>query len=49
MAACAAGDLCARAVVGAPAPSFAAALSLDRYENAALMSQLDSAGSRGLL
>jgi len=49
MSACAAGDLCARAVVGAPAPSFAGPLSLARYEDEALMNELDSAESRGLL
>lgn len=49
MSACAAGDLCARAVVGAPAPSFAGVLSLARYENKALMDELESAESRGLL
>jgi glycine/D-amino acid oxidase-like deaminating enzyme len=49
MSACAAGDLCARAVAGAPVPSFAGALSLARYENKALMDELDSAESRGLL
>jgi len=35
MGACAAGDLCARAVVGAPAPAFARSLSLARYEDQA--------------
>lgn len=49
MSACAAGDLCARAVVGAPSPSFANVLSLARYENKALMNELESAESRGLL
>ena len=49
MSACAAGDLCARAVVGAPSPSFANVLSLARYENMALMNELESAESRGLL
>lgn len=49
MSACAAGDLCARAVVGAQVPSFAGALSLARYENKALMDELESAESRGLL
>ena len=49
MSACAAGDLCARAVVGAPVPSFAGALSLARYENKVLMDELDSAENRGLL
>ena len=49
MSACAAGDLCARAVVGAPSPGFANVLSLARYENKALMDELESAESRGLL
>lgn len=49
MSACAAGDLCARAVVNAPVPSFAGVLSLARYENTALMNELESAESRGLL
>ena len=49
MSACAAGDLCARAVVGAPVPSFAGTLSLARYEDKALMDELNSAESRGLL
>jgi glycine/D-amino acid oxidase-like deaminating enzyme len=49
MSACAAGDLCARAVVGASAPAFADMLSLKRYDNKALMDELESAESRGLL
>lgn len=49
MSACAAGDLCARAVVGAPSPSFASVLSLARYENKVLMDELNGAESRGLL
>jgi glycine/D-amino acid oxidase-like deaminating enzyme len=49
MSACAAGDLCARAVVGAPAPPFASALSLGRYENKPLMDELERSRSRGLL
>jgi glycine/D-amino acid oxidase-like deaminating enzyme len=49
MSACAAGDLCARAVVGAPSPAFANVLSLARYENKALMDELENAENRGLL
>lgn len=49
MSACAAGDLCARAVVGAPVPPFAGVLSPARYEDKALMAELESAESRGLL
>jgi len=46
MSACAAGDLCARAAVGAPVPFFAGALSLARYEDKGLMGELESAESR---
>ena len=49
MSACAAGDLCASAVVGASVPSFAGTLSLARYGNKMLMDELESAESRGLL
>ncbi|MBR0794070.1 FAD-binding oxidoreductase [Bradyrhizobium jicamae] len=49
MGACAAGDLCARAVVGAPVPAFARSLSLARYEDKALMDGLQATASRGLL
>ncbi|KJC48129.1 FAD-dependent oxidoreductase [Bradyrhizobium sp. LTSP885] len=49
MGACAAGDLCARAVVGAPAPEFARSLSLARYEDKTLMAELEATNSRGLL
>ncbi|SDC80110.1 FAD-dependent oxidoreductase [Bradyrhizobium brasilense] len=49
MGACATGDLCARAVVGAPVPAFARGLSLARYQDKALMDQLAASESRGLL
>lgn len=49
MGACATGDLCARAVVGAEAPAFARSLSLARYDDQALMDQLEATASRGLL
>lgn len=49
MGACATGDLCARAVVGAPVPPFARSLSLARYDDKALMQQLEASASRGLL
>lgn len=49
MGACATGDLCARAVVGAPVPAFARSLSLARYDDKALMDQLAASESRGLL
>jgi len=48
MGACATGDLCARAVVGAAAPTFARRLSLARYADKALMDELDATAS-GLL
>jgi glycine/D-amino acid oxidase-like deaminating enzyme len=49
MAACAAGDLCARAIAGVSAPSFARSLSLERYYDKSLMDQLETTNSRGLL
>jgi D-arginine dehydrogenase len=49
MSACAAGDLCARAIVGAEMPRFAKSLSLARYQDQALMAELENANSRGLL
>ncbi|KWV57568.1 FAD-dependent oxidoreductase [Bradyrhizobium macuxiense] len=49
MGACATGDLCARAVVGAPVPPFARSLSLARYQDQSLMKQLEASESRGLL
>jgi D-arginine dehydrogenase len=49
MSACAAGDLLARSVVGAELPAFARSLSLARYEDRALMAELESTGSRGVL
>ncbi|VIO64924.1 D-amino acid dehydrogenase [Bradyrhizobium ivorense] len=49
MGACAAGDLCARAVVGTEAPAFARSLSLARYQDQALMDELEATASRGLL
>jgi D-arginine dehydrogenase len=49
MSACAAGDLLARSVVGAELPGFARSLSLARYDDRALMAELESAGSRGVL
>jgi D-arginine dehydrogenase len=49
MGACAAGDLCARAVVGAPVPAFARSLSLARHDDQALMDELETTASRGLL
>ena len=49
MAACAAGDLTARWVLGQELPDYAPALSLQRYRDAALMKTLSNARSRGLL
>lgn len=49
MAACAAGDLTARWVLGRTLPDYASALSLQRYEDAELMAVLRGAESRGLL
>lgn len=49
MAACAAGELCARSIVGAEMPPFAKSLSLARYEDEALMTQLQNTKSRGHL
>lgn len=49
MAACAAGSICADWVAGEKTPSFAAPLSLSRYEDTALMSDLRSRHNKGLL
>lgn len=49
MAACAAGDLCARWVSGADKPDYSKALSLHRYADAALLAQLRASSSRGIL
>ena len=49
MAACATGDLCARAIAGAALPMFARSLSLERLNDQALMSRLESSEGRGLL
>ncbi len=49
MAACATGDLCARVIAGAALPMFARSLSIERYNDQALMSRLESSEGRGLL
>jgi hypothetical protein len=49
MAACAAGDLCARAMDGARMPAFAASLSPARREDKPLMVELLGRCSRGVL
>ena len=40
MAACAAGELCAAWIAGAPLPGYAQKLSLARYDDTALMAAL---------
>jgi glycine/D-amino acid oxidase-like deaminating enzyme len=49
MAACAAGSLCAGWIAGAALPGYAAALSLARYQDQALMAELRAATDKGLL
>jgi glycine/D-amino acid oxidase-like deaminating enzyme len=49
MAACAAGKLCAAHVSGKTLPSYAADLSLDRYANLSLMTELRTLANKGLL
>lgn len=49
MAACAAGQLCAAWATGRRLPEYANSLSLARYENAALMQELSSLQSKGVL
>jgi glycine/D-amino acid oxidase-like deaminating enzyme len=49
MSACAAGDICARSLIGAPVPQFARSLSLARYGCKELMDELERTPSRGLL
>ena len=49
MAACAAGELAAAWVCGGDLPSYAKQLSLDRYEDAALMNELRNSHSKGIL
>ena len=49
MSACAAGDLCARSIVGAAVPAFAKSLAPSRQQDRELMAQLNSIASRGLL
>lgn len=49
MAACATGMLCAKWMLGHDLPDFAVALSLRRYEDAALMGGLRAQQSRGML
>ncbi|MDD9925240.1 MAG: FAD-dependent oxidoreductase [Rhodospirillaceae bacterium] len=49
MAACAAGKLCAAWVAGSDLPDYAADLSLQRYENGPLMTDLSALQSKGVL
>ena len=49
MAAPAAGELCARHVLGLALPNYASALSLERYDDEALMAELGRQASRGVL
>ena len=49
MAACAAGDLCARWVMDIEKPDYAFALSLDRYTDLDLMRQINTLSSRSIL
>ncbi len=49
MAACAGGELCARWALGAPLPSFANALSLQRHTDLTQMSEIHALSSRGVL
>jgi glycine/D-amino acid oxidase-like deaminating enzyme len=48
MAACATGALCAAWIVDAPRPAYAGALSLERYDDAALMATLARSGKGSL-
>lgn len=49
MAACASGELCAQWVYGLETPDYADALSVHRYDDGALMSEIGSLSSRGIL
>lgn len=49
MAACAAGELCAGWIAGAALPGYAKKLSPARYDDAALMAELNAAASKGVL
>ncbi|MDH3701471.1 MAG: FAD-dependent oxidoreductase, partial [Alphaproteobacteria bacterium] len=49
MAACAAGELCTKWLLGADLPDYADVLSLGRYDDHSLMAELFAQKSRGLL
>jgi D-arginine dehydrogenase len=49
MAACAAGELCAQSIAGAPLPAYAGTLGLARYRDPALLAALCDAADKGVL
>ena len=49
MSACAAGALCAAWIVGGTLPEYAKQLSLARYEDKKLMTEIGSASNKGIL
>ncbi len=49
MAACAAGDLCARLLLTEDVPKYAQALSPQRYSDSALMAEIRALSQRGIL
>ena len=49
MSACAAGSLCAAWITGGELPDYATALSASRYDDDALMQELQNATSKGIL
>jgi D-arginine dehydrogenase len=49
MAACAAGELCARSIAGASLPAYAEKLSLARYRDPTLLAALRAAADKGVL
>jgi len=49
MAACAAGNLCARHLTGIELPDYAHALSPERYKNASLMAEIHALSQKGIL
>jgi D-arginine dehydrogenase len=49
MAACAAGELCAKRIAGEELPGYAEKLSLARYEDEELMAELSGSRSKGVL
>lgn len=49
MAACAAGELCAKGITGETLPGYAEKLGLARYDDEELMGELIGAGSKGVL